>query len=36
MDLNDAPAGNRTRGPTMGMLDFATKPLALAPTPNNI
>ena len=27
----NAPAGNRTRGPTMGMLDFTTKPLALAP-----
>ena len=25
----NAPAGNRTRGPTMGMLDFTTKPLAL-------
>jgi hypothetical protein len=23
-----APAENRTRGPTMGMLDFTTKPLA--------
>lgn len=25
----DAPAGNRTRGQTMGMFDFTTKPLAL-------
>ena len=24
-----APAGNRIRGPTMAMLDFTTKPLAL-------
>ena len=28
-----APAGNRTRGPTMATLDFTTKPLMLA-TPN--
>ena len=27
---SDAPAGNRTRGPTMATLDFTTKPLALA------
>ena len=26
---SDAPAGNRTRGPTMATLDFTTKPLAL-------
>ncbi len=24
----DAPAGNRTRGPSMGNWDFTTKPLA--------
>ena len=26
--MNHAPAENQTRGPTMGMLDFTTKPLA--------
>ena len=26
--IHNAPAGNRTRGPTMATLDFATKPLA--------
>ena len=27
--IYNAPAGNRTRGPTMATLDFTTKPLAL-------
>ena len=27
MTKYNAPAGNRTRGPTMATLDFATKPL---------
>ena len=27
--ITNAPAGNRTRGPTMATLDFTTKPLAL-------
>ncbi len=28
--ISDAPAENRTRGPTMATLDFTTKPLAQA------
>ena len=31
-----APAGNRTRGPTMATLDFATKPLVLMSTYDNM
>ena len=31
-----APAGNRTRGPTMATLDFATKPLVLMSTYDNL
>eukprot|EP00984_Skeletonema_dohrnii_P008372 scaffold3068_cov77-Skeletonema_dohrnii-CCMP3373.AAC.3 len=33
---SNAPAENRTRGPTMATLDFTTKPLALAEDKPNI